>query len=58
MLANITSLHNTFATRLMQAVHAKTAGLHVALHGNFSSLVSSTDPVKSLKDMESLLVCT
>jgi len=30
----------------------------VALRGNFSSLVCSTDPVKVSKDMASLLVCT
>jgi len=40
----------TFASGLIQAVHAKTAGSHVALRGNFSGPVSATDPVKSLKD--------
>jgi len=30
----------------------------VALHGNFSGLVCSTDPVKVSKDAASLLVCT
>jgi len=49
---------NTFATGLIQAVCAKTARLHVALRRNFSGLVSATDPVKSLKDSASLVVCT
>ena len=30
----------------------------MALRGNFSSLVSATDPIKSLKDSASLVVCT
>jgi len=30
----------------------------VALHGNFSGLVCSTDPVKVSKDVASLLDCT
>jgi len=45
---------NTFAPGLIQAVRAKTAGLHVALHGNFSSLVSATDQVKSSKTWQVL----
>jgi len=32
--------------------------MHMALCGNFSDLVSATDPVKGSKDMASLLVCT
>ena len=47
----------TFATGLIQAVRAKIAGLHVALHGNFFGPVSATDPVKSSKDA-SLEACT
>jgi len=39
---------NTFTPRLYQAVRAKTAGSHVALHGNFSGPVSTTDLVKRL----------
>jgi len=49
---------NTFAARLIQAVCAKTAGSHVALHENFSSPVSTADTIKSSKDSESLVVCT
>jgi len=51
-------LVNTFAPGLIQEVRAKTAGSHVALHGNFSGPVSATDPVKSSKDSASLVVCT
>jgi len=36
----------------------KTTGSHVALRGNFSGLISATDPVKGSKDAASLLVCT
>jgi len=32
--------------------------MHVALPGNFSSPVWSTDPVKVSKDAASLLICT
>jgi len=32
--------------------------MHVALCGNFSGPVCSTDPVKVSKDVASLLVCT
>jgi len=49
---------NTFASGLIQAFHAKTAGSHVALRKNFSSPVSATAPIKSLKDSASLVVCT
>jgi len=49
---------NTFALGLIQAVHAKTAGSHVALRWNFSGPVSATDPVKISKDLASLEVCT
>jgi len=36
----------------------KTTGSHVALHGNFSDLVSTRDMVKGSKDAASLLACT
>jgi len=49
---------NTFAARLIQVVHAKTAGSHMALHENFSGSVSATDPVKSSKDAASPVACT
>jgi len=42
---------NTFASRLIQAVCTKTPGSHMILRGNFSSLVSATDRVKSSKDL-------
>ena len=43
---------------LIQAVRKKTAGLHVALRGNFSAPVRVTDLVEVLKDATSLVVCT
>ena len=46
---HLSSKFNTVAHGLIQAVRAKTAGLHMALRGNFSSPVSATDPVKSPK---------
>jgi len=49
---------NIFASRLIKAVHAKTAGLHMVLRGNFSGPISATDPVKSSIDSSSLVVCT
>jgi len=49
---------NTLASGLVQAVCVKTAGLHVALRGNFSGPVSATDPVKISKDSASLVICT
>jgi len=49
---------NTLASRIIPVVHAKTAGLHVALCKNFSGPVRATDPDKSSKDLASLLVCT
>jgi len=49
---------NTFAAGLIQAVYAKTVGLHVALHGNFSGPVSVKDLVKGSKESASLVVCT
>jgi len=49
---------NTFAPGLIQAVRTKTAGLHMALCGNFSSPVCSTDPVNSSKHSANLVVCT
>jgi len=42
---------NTYAPRLIQAVRTKTAGLHVALRGNFSGPVSATNPVKSSRQV-------
>jgi len=57
-LANYNDLFNIFTSGLIQAVRAKTAGLHVVLCGNFSSPVSATDPVKSSKDVASLIVST
>ena len=49
---------NIFAPGLIQVVREQTAGLHVALRGNFSGLVSATDLVKSSKGSASLVVCT
>jgi len=49
---------NTFAPGLIQAVLTRTAGSHVALHGNFSGPVSTIDLVKSSKDVASFIVCT
>jgi len=49
---------NTFASGLIQAVTAKTAGSHMALCGNFSGPASAADPVKVSKDAASLVVCT
>jgi len=43
---------------LIQAVRKKTAGSHVALHGNISAPVRVTDLVEVSKDAASLLVCT
>jgi len=48
---------NTFTSGLIQAVRAKTAGLHMAFRGNFSNAVSATDQVKSSKDSASLVLC-
>jgi len=48
----------TFAPGLIQGVRAKTAGSHVALHGNLSGPVSATDPVKSSKESASLVACS
>jgi len=57
--ADVVQYINTFAPGLIQAVHAKTAGSHMALVGNFSVLVSTINPVKSSKkDLASLVVCT
>ena len=49
---------DTFAAGLIQAVRIKTAGLHVALWGNFSGPVRAIDLVKGPKDLSSLVVCT
>jgi len=49
---------NTFAPGLIQAFREKTAGSHVALHGNLSGPVSATNLVKSSKDSASLALCT
>jgi len=43
-------------SEIIQAVHAKTAALHMAL--SRISPVRATDPVKSSKDLASLVVCT
>jgi len=43
---------------LIQAVHKKTAGSHVALRGNISAPVSVTNLVEVSKDVASLAVCT
>jgi len=43
---------------LIQAVHKKTAGSHVALRENFSGPVRVTDLVEVSKDSASLVVCT
>jgi len=39
-------------------VQAKTAESHMALRRNFSGPLNVTDPVKSSKDLTSLVVCT
>jgi len=49
---------NTFTAGLIQAVCVETAGSHVALRKNFSGPVSTTDPVKSSKDLASFVVCS
>jgi len=46
---------NTLRTGLIQAVRKKTADSHVALRGNFSAPVCSTDPVKVSKNAASLV---
>jgi len=43
------SVLNTSAAGLIQVLREKTAGLHMALHENFSGLVSGTDPVEVSK---------
>jgi len=48
-------LLNTLRAGLIQAVHKKTADSHVALRGNFSAPVCSTDPVKVSKNAASLV---
>jgi len=45
---------NTLTSGLIQAVHKKTAGSHVALRGNISAPVQVTDLVKVSKDMANL----
>jgi len=47
-----------FAVGFIQEFCEKTSELHLALHRNFSGLVSATDPVKTSKDSASLVVCT
>jgi len=50
---------NTLASARIQGFSEKNnTETHVALQGNFSGPVSSTDPVKVSKDAASLLVCT
>jgi len=51
-------LLNIFPPGLIQAVHAKTAESHVSLHGNLFGPISATEPIKSSKDLASLVVCT
>jgi len=46
---------NTLRAGLTQAVRKKTADSHVALRGNFSAPVCSTDPVKVSKNVASLV---
>jgi len=43
---------------LIQAVHKKTAGSHVALRRNISAPVQVMDLVEVSKDAASLVVCT
>ena len=57
-LSFLEMLLDTFTPGLIQVVRKKTAGSHVALHGNFSGPVSATDAVKCSKDLASLVVCT
>ena len=54
----ICNLFNTLTSGLIQAVHKKRAGSHVALHGNISVPVWVTDLVEMSKDTASLVVCT
>jgi len=49
---------NTLEFARFQGFSRKNTETHVALRGNFSGLVSTIDPVKSLKDAASLVVCT
>jgi len=56
VFTNYVILFNTFAPGLIQAVHAKTAGSHGALRGNFSG--KCYRPGQSSKDLASLVVCT
>jgi len=48
----------TLTSASIQAVHKKTAGSHVALHGNISTPVRVMDQVEVPKDAASLVVCT
>jgi len=48
---------NTLTSGLIQAVRKKTAGSHVALHGDISAPVSVTDLFEVSKDAGSLGVC-
>jgi len=45
---------NTFTSSLNQMVRAKTTRLHMVFHGNISSPVSATDPVKAQKTRQVL----
>ena len=49
---------NTLTSGLNQAVHKKTAGLHVALRRNISSPVRVMDLFEASKHAASLVVCT
>jgi len=48
-------LLNTLRAGLIQAVRKKTVDSHMALRGNFSAPVCSTDPVKVSKNAASLV---
>jgi len=43
-------------SELIQAVHTKTAGSHVALRGNINTTVQVTDLIEVSKDVASLVV--
>ena len=52
------TVFNTLAPGLIQAVRKKTAGSHLVLRGNISAPVRVTDLVEVSKDVASLVVCT
>ena len=49
---------NTLSSGRFRGFLQKTTEMHVVLHETFSSPVSATDPVKTLKDATSLVACT